>query len=79
MTCRSVAFTTAATFAIMFSVSLALVVLWTQSPSLALVLVGPLVAVALHQRATHNALRAMRLALARVFRRFFLPYQPNPS
>ena len=24
-------------------------------------------------------LRAMRLALARVFRRFFLPYQPNPS
>jgi carbon monoxide dehydrogenase subunit G len=23
-------------------------------------------------------LRAMRLALARVFRRFFLPYQPNP-
>jgi diguanylate cyclase (GGDEF)-like protein len=60
---RSAAFTTAATFAIMFSVSLALVVLWTQSPALALVLVGPLVAVALHQRATHNALRAMRLAL----------------
>jgi uncharacterized protein len=25
------------------------------------------------------ALRAMRLALSRVFRRFFLPYQPNPS
>ncbi len=25
------------------------------------------------------ALRAMRLALARVLRRFFLPYQPNPS
>jgi uncharacterized protein len=25
------------------------------------------------------AVRAMRLALARVFRRFFLPYQPNPS
>ena len=24
-------------------------------------------------------LRAMRLALARVLRRFFLPYQPNPS
>jgi hypothetical protein len=24
-------------------------------------------------------LRAMRLALARVFARFFLPYQPNPS
>jgi hypothetical protein len=25
------------------------------------------------------ALRAMRLALGRVLRRFFLPYQPNPS
>jgi diguanylate cyclase (GGDEF)-like protein len=60
---RSAAFTTLATFAIMGSVSLALVVLWTQSPALALVLIGPLVAVALHQRATHNALRAMRLAL----------------
>ena len=60
---RSAAFTTVATFAIMGSVSLALVVLWTQSPALALVLAGPLVAVALHQRATHNALRAMRLAL----------------
>jgi hypothetical protein len=24
-------------------------------------------------------MRAARLALARVFRRFFLPYQPNPS
>ena len=24
-------------------------------------------------------LRAMRLALGRVLRRFFLPYQPNPS
>ena len=60
---RSAAFTTAATFAIMASVSLALVVLWTESPALALVLAGPLVAVALHQRATHNALRAMRLAL----------------
>jgi diguanylate cyclase (GGDEF)-like protein len=60
---RSAAFTTMATFAIMASVSLALVVLWTQSPALALVLVGPLVAVALHQRATFNALRAMRLAL----------------
>jgi diguanylate cyclase (GGDEF)-like protein len=59
----SAAITTAATFAIMASVSLALVVLWKQSPALALVLAGPLVAVALHQRATHNALRAMRLAL----------------
>jgi diguanylate cyclase (GGDEF)-like protein len=60
---RSAAVTTGMTFAIMGSVGLALVVLWTQHPALALVLVGPLVAVALHQRATHNALRAMRLAL----------------
>ena len=29
--------------------------------------------------ASPSALRAMRLALGRVFRRFFLPYQPNPS
>jgi diguanylate cyclase (GGDEF)-like protein len=54
---------TAATFAIMASVSLALVVLWTESPIFALALAGPLVAVALHQRSTHDALRAMRLAL----------------
>jgi diguanylate cyclase (GGDEF)-like protein len=59
---RSAAIGTAATFAIMASVSLALVVLWTQSPVFALALTGPLVAVALHQRSTHNALRAMRLA-----------------
>ena len=24
-------------------------------------------------------MQAMRMALMRVFRRFFLPYQPNPS
>jgi diguanylate cyclase (GGDEF)-like protein len=54
---------TAVSFAIMASVSLALVVLWRQSPVLALALAGPLVAVALHQRSTYEALRAMRLAL----------------
>src|SRR6266446_7905577 len=53
---------TAVSFAIMASVSLALVALWTQSPLLAVALAGPLVAVALHQRSTHDALRAMRLA-----------------
>ena len=53
---------TALTFAIMASVSLALVVLWTQSPFYAIALAGPLIAVALHQRSTHEALRAMRLA-----------------
>jgi diguanylate cyclase (GGDEF)-like protein len=54
---------TAVSFAIMASVSLALVVLWRQSPVLALALAGPLVAVALHQRSTFEALHAMRLAL----------------
>ena len=53
---------TAVSFAIMASVSLALVALWTQSPLLAVALAGPLVAVALHQRSTHDALRMMRLA-----------------
>ena len=53
---------TAVSFAIMASVSLALVALWSQSPAYAVALAGPLVAVALHQRATHEALRAMRLA-----------------
>ena len=54
---------TAGSFAIMASVSLALKALWTQSPALTAALAGPLVAVALHQRSTHDALRAMRLAL----------------
>jgi diguanylate cyclase (GGDEF)-like protein len=53
---------TAVSFAIMASVSLALVALWTQSPAFAIALAGPLIAVALHQRATHDALRAIRLA-----------------
>ena len=53
---------TAVSFAIMASVTLALVALWTQSPAFAVALAGPLIAVALHQRATHDALRAMRLA-----------------
>jgi diguanylate cyclase (GGDEF)-like protein/putative nucleotidyltransferase with HDIG domain len=54
---------TAASSAIMASVSLALKALWDTSPVLAGALAGPLVAVALHQRSTHDALRAMRLAL----------------
>jgi diguanylate cyclase (GGDEF)-like protein len=53
---------TAGSFAIMASVSLALKALWDQSPVLVAALAGPLVAVALHQRSTHSALRAMRLA-----------------
>jgi diguanylate cyclase (GGDEF)-like protein len=53
---------TVVSFAMMASVTLALVSLWRQSPALAVALVGPLAAVALHQRSTHQALRAMRLA-----------------
>jgi diguanylate cyclase (GGDEF)-like protein len=53
---------TAVSFAIMASVSLALVALWAQSPVYAVALAGPLIAVALYQRSTHDALRAMRLA-----------------
>src|SRR5262245_32597506 len=45
---RSAALKISVTFAIMASVSLALVVLWSQSPALPLALVGPLVAVAPH-------------------------------
>jgi diguanylate cyclase (GGDEF)-like protein/putative nucleotidyltransferase with HDIG domain len=40
-----------------------LVVLWERSPVLSVALVGPLLAIALYQRSTHRALRAMRLAL----------------
>jgi len=38
-------------------------VLWERSPVLSVALVGPLLAIALYQRSTHSALRAMRLAL----------------
>jgi diguanylate cyclase (GGDEF)-like protein len=53
---------TAVSFAIMASVSLALVALWAQSPVYAVALAGPLIAVALYQRSAHDALRAIRLA-----------------
>ncbi|HUJ92793.1 MAG TPA: HD domain-containing phosphohydrolase, partial [Gaiellaceae bacterium] len=54
---------TAAPFALMASASLMLVVLWQRSPALSIALVGPLLAIALYQRSTFAALRAMRLAL----------------
>jgi diguanylate cyclase (GGDEF)-like protein len=54
---------TALPFALMASVALVLVVLWQRSPALSAALVGPLLAIALYQRSTHRALRAMRLAL----------------
>jgi diguanylate cyclase (GGDEF)-like protein len=50
-------------FAFMASAALMLVVLWERSPVLSIALVGPLLAIALYQRSTHRALRAMRLAL----------------
>jgi diguanylate cyclase (GGDEF)-like protein len=50
-------------FSLMASAALMLVVLWQRSPFLSVALVGPLLAIALYQRSTHRALRAMRLAL----------------
>ena len=50
-------------FALMASASLMLIVLWQRSPFLSFVLIGPLLAIALYQRSTYRALRAMRLAL----------------
>jgi diguanylate cyclase (GGDEF)-like protein len=54
---------TAAPFAFMASAALMLVVLWQRTPLLSAALVGPLIAISLYQRSTHQALRAMRLAL----------------
>jgi diguanylate cyclase (GGDEF)-like protein len=54
---------TAPSFAIMASVSLILAVLWRDSPLFAAALLGPLIATALHQRATQRTIEAMRLAL----------------
>jgi diguanylate cyclase (GGDEF)-like protein len=47
----------------MASAALVLVVLWQRSPLLSVALFGPLLAIALYQRSTYRALRAMRLAL----------------
>ena len=54
---------TIAPFAFMASAALMLVVLWERSPVLATALIGPLLAISFYQRSTHDALRAMRLAL----------------
>jgi diguanylate cyclase (GGDEF)-like protein len=54
---------TVVVFALMASAAVMLVVLWQRSPLLSAVLVGPLLAIALYQRSTYHALRAMRLAL----------------
>ena len=54
---------TAVAFAIMFSVSLMLDVLWQRSPVLSAALLGPLLAIALYQRSTNREVLAMELAL----------------
>ena len=54
---------TTAPFAFMASAALTLIVLWQREPVLSIALVGPLLAIALYQRSTHKAMRAMRLAL----------------
>ena len=54
---------TTAPFALMASAALTLVVLWQRDPPLSVALVGPLLAIALYQRSTFRAIRAMRLAL----------------
>jgi diguanylate cyclase (GGDEF)-like protein len=54
---------TTAPFAFMASAALTLIVLWQRHPALSIALVGPLLAIALYQRSTFKAIRAMRLAL----------------
>jgi len=54
---------TTSPFALMSSAALMLVVLWQRSPWLSMALVGPLLAIALYQRSTFAALKAMQLAL----------------
>jgi diguanylate cyclase (GGDEF)-like protein len=54
---------TTAPFAFMASAALTLIVLWQRDPWLSIALVGPLLAIALYQRSTFKAIRAMRLAL----------------
>jgi signal transduction histidine kinase len=51
---------TAAPFAVMASLTVILVVLWSRSPYVAVALVGPLVAFALYQRRVHAALESLR-------------------
>jgi diguanylate cyclase (GGDEF)-like protein/putative nucleotidyltransferase with HDIG domain len=50
-------------FTLMASSALMLVVLWQRTPFLFVALAGPLVAISLYQRSTHQALGAIKLAL----------------
>ena len=47
-------------FAVMASLTVILVVLWSRSPFVAVALVGPLIAFALYQRRVHTALESLR-------------------
>src|SRR5919204_5047019 len=51
---------TAPPFAVMASLTVILVVLWSRSPFVAVALVGPLVVFALYQRRVHGALESLR-------------------
>jgi len=57
---RRYIFLTAVPFAIMASLTVILVVLWDQSPFVAVILVGPLLATALYQRWIHRSLERLR-------------------
>jgi signal transduction histidine kinase len=59
-TLRSYLYLTLAPFAVMASLSMILVVLWHESPFVAVVLVGPLLAIAFYQRWIHAALDRLR-------------------
>lgn len=59
-TARDYVVLTLAPFAIMASLSVILVVLWHESPFVAVVLVGPLLAIAFYQRWIHAALDRLR-------------------
>lgn len=51
---------TAAPFAVMASLTVILVVLWSRSPFAAVALIGPLVVIALYQRRVHGVLERLR-------------------
>src|SRR5439155_1700030 len=51
------------TLGFVFSVSSIILLGWQPEPALSIALVGPLLAIALYQRSTFKAIRAMRLAL----------------
>jgi signal transduction histidine kinase len=57
---RRAMISTVAPFAVMASLTVILVVLWSRSPFVAVALVGPLVVIALYQRRVHGVLESLR-------------------